>query len=63
MFLHQKTLINTKYKCQNKEKVEHENSVKIQWKICGETKCLGQKSGHVTPWQVMSLIFGQIMSQ
>ena len=30
MFFHQKTLINTKYKCQNKEKVEHENSVKIQ---------------------------------
>ena len=30
MFFHQKTLINTKYKCQKKEKVEHENSVKIQ---------------------------------
>ena len=30
MFIHQKTLINTEYKCQIKEKVEHENSVKIQ---------------------------------
>ena len=29
MFFHQKTLINTKYKCQKKEKVEHENTVKI----------------------------------
>ena len=28
MFLYLKTLINTKYKCQKKEKVEHENSVK-----------------------------------
>ena len=28
MFFHQKTLINTKYKCQKKEKVDHENSVK-----------------------------------
>ena len=27
MFFHQKTLINTKYKCQKKGKVEHENSV------------------------------------
>ena len=49
MFFHQKTLINTKYKCQKKEKIEHENSVKIQWKICGETKCFQQKSDHVTP--------------
>ena len=30
MFFHQKTLSNTKYKCQKKEKVEQENSVKIQ---------------------------------
>ena len=30
MFFHKETLINTKYKCQKKEKVEHENSVKIQ---------------------------------
>ena len=30
MFFHQKTLIITKYKCQKKEKVEHEISVKIQ---------------------------------
>ena len=30
MFFHQKTLINTNHKCQKKEKVEHENSVKIQ---------------------------------
>ena len=30
MFFHQKALINTKYKCQKKEKVEPENSVKIQ---------------------------------
>ena len=30
VFLHQKTLVNTKHKCQKKEKVEHENSVKIQ---------------------------------
>ena len=30
MFFHQKTLINTKYKRWKKEKVEHENSVKIQ---------------------------------
>ena len=30
MFFHQKTLINTTYECQKKEKVEHENSVKIQ---------------------------------
>ena len=46
-----------------KEKVEHENSVKIQWKICGETKCSRQKSDHMTPWQVITLIFGQIMSR
>ena len=49
MFFHQKTVINTKYKCQKKEKVEYENSVKIQWKICGETKCFRQKNDHVTP--------------
>ena len=30
MLFHQNTLINTKYKCQNKEKVEHENTVKMQ---------------------------------
>ena len=30
MFFHRKTLINTKYKGQKKEKVEHENFVKIQ---------------------------------
>ena len=30
MFFHQKALINTEYICQKKEKVEHENSVKIQ---------------------------------
>ena len=30
MFFHQKTRINIKYRCQKKEKVEHENSVKIQ---------------------------------
>ena len=30
MFFHQKTVINTKYKCQKTEKVEYENSVKIQ---------------------------------
>ena len=46
-----------------KEKIEHENSVKIQWKICGETKCFRQKSDHMTPWQVINLIFGQIMSR
>ena len=32
-----------------KEKVEHEHSVKIQWKIWGETMCFRQKSDHVTP--------------
>ena len=30
VFPPKKTLINTKYKCQKKETVEHENSVKIQ---------------------------------
>ena len=30
MFFHQKTLMNTKFKCQKKEKAEYENSVKIQ---------------------------------
>ena len=43
MFFHQKTLIDTKCKCQKKEKVEHENSVKIQRKICGETKCFDKR--------------------
>ena len=34
VFFTQKTLIETKYKCQEEENVETENSIKIQSKIC-----------------------------
>ena len=33
MFFHPKTLIKAKYKCQEEEKVETENSISIQSKI------------------------------
>ena len=49
MFLPLKTPIKTKYKCQKTEKVELDNSMQIQRKICGEAKCFRQKSDHVTP--------------